>query len=233
VKRFYTKVSLEGAPGGWQIMLDARAIRTAKGAAQIVPSRALAEAMAAEWEDQGEVIDPARFILRDLADYAIDIIAPDPAAAIDKLLDYGDTDTLLYRAEPGEPLFARQEALWEPIIAAFEAREGLALTRISGVIHQQQDARAASAYRARLERHDPFALAGIGLMTSLAASLLIALAASEAHGEEAPRALWQAASLEEEWQAQLWGRDEEAEARRQRRETDFLSAWRATRLALG
>lgn len=233
MKRFYEQVSLEEAEGGWQIALDARRVKTAKGAAQIVPARALAEAMAAEWADQGEVIDPARFPLRDLADYAIDVVARERSAAIAKLLRFGDTDTLLYRADPGDALLARQEELWEPIIAALEAREGLAFTRISGVVHRPQDPRIAQAYQAKLARGDPFALAGIEAMTSLAASLIIAFAASEAQEEEAAQQLWQAASLEEEWQAELWGRDAEAEARRARRRADFLSAWRATRLALG
>lgn len=232
MKRFYKAVSVEEAPGGWQIALDERRVKTAAGAAQIVPTKALGEAMAREWAEQGETMDPARFVLRDMADYALDVVASDRGAAIEKLLGYGETDTLLYRADPSDALFARQEEVWEPIIAAFEAREGLSLTRISGVIHQAQDARVAKAYRARLEAFDAFALAGIEAMTSLAASLLIGLAASEAEDDVRALALWQAASLEEEWQAALWGRDEEAEERRQKREADFLAAFEATRLAL-
>jgi chaperone required for assembly of F1-ATPase len=232
LKRFYKDVALAQADGGWRVTLDGRAIRTARGAPQIVPSRALAEAMAQEWSEQSEVIDPQGFALRDLADYAIDVIAAERAASIAKLLGYGETDTLLYRAEPGEPLFARQEAVWEPIVAAFEAHEGVALTRVSGVLHRPQGEPALAAFAARLERCDAFALAAIEAMTSLAASLLVALAASETDSEAEAQKLWRAASLEEEWQAQLWGRDEEAEARRARREADFLSAHRAARLAL-
>ncbi len=232
MKRFYKDVSLEQVEGGWRITLDHRAIKTARGAPQIMPSRALAEAMAAEWAGQGETIDPRRFALRDLADYAIDVVAAEREATVHKLLRYGDTDTLLYRADPGDALFARQETLWEPIIAAFEAREGAVLKRISGVVHQRQSEAALAAFAGRLGAHDPFALAAIEAMTSLAASLLTGLAASATDSEAEARALWQAACLEEEWQAQLWGRDEEAEARRARREADFLTAHRAVRLAL-
>lgn len=231
IRRFYRDVTLAGVAGGFQVMLDARGVKTVGGAPQVVPTRALAEALAAEWRGQGDRIDPASLPLRDMADYAIDIVSPDPAGAAEGLLAYGETDTLCYRADPDEPLHARQQAVWEPLLAAFETAHGVSFTRVSGVLHRPQPPATLAALRDRLLALDPFTLAGVEAMARLAASLTIALAALGAAHEEEPLALWQAACLEEEWQAELWGRDWEAEERRARREADFLRAAAFARLA--
>ena len=224
MKRFYKEVSTGAVAHGWQVTLDGRAIRTVGGAPQIVPSQALAQALANEWRAQGETIDPALFRLRDHVDYAIDVVAADPAGAAHKLFHYGDTDTLLYRADPDEPLYAHQIALWEPVVAAFEAREGVKLVRVSGIIHRAQDPAAMAQLTARLAALDPFALTAAEAMTTLAASLVVGLGALETDDPDAARALWDAACLEEQWQADMWGRDDEAEERRTRRTADFLAA---------
>lgn len=234
IRRFYKDVTLGGQPeGGWQVLLDGRGIKTVGGAAQIVPTRALGEALAAEWARQGEKIDPASLPLRDMADYAIDIAAPDPAAIAQGLLAYAETDTLCYRADPDAPLYERQQQVWEPLLAAFEAAHGITLVRVSGVLHRPQPAAAMAALRDKLLTLDPFTLAAVEVMTKLAASLVTALAALDSAHEDEPRALWQAVCLEEEWQADLWGRDWEAEERRARREADFLRACAFARLARG
>jgi chaperone required for assembly of F1-ATPase len=233
IRRFYKDVTLGAGPGGWQVLLDGRGVKTVGGAPQIVPRLALGEALAAEWRRQGEKIDPQSLPLRDMADYAIDIVAPDPAAVARGLVAYAETDTLCYRADPDEPLHARQQEVWEPLLAAFEAEAGIKLVRVSGVVHRPQPPEALAALEARLLTLDPFVLAGVEAMTKLAASLVTALAALDAQGEEEPLALWQAVCLEEEWQADLWGRDAEAEERRARREADFLRACAFARLARG
>jgi chaperone required for assembly of F1-ATPase len=237
IRRFYKDVTLGEQPGaktpGYQVLLDGRGVKTVGGAAQIAPTLALAEALAAEWRRQGEKIDPASLPLRDMADYAIDIVAADPAAIAGALVAYAETDTLCYRADPDEPLHARQQEVWEPLLAAFEAAHGISLVRVSGVLHRPQPPVAMAALHERLLTLDPFALAGVEAMAKLAASLVTALAALEATGEDEPLALWQAVCLEEEWQADLWGRDWEAEERRERREADFLRACAFARLARG
>jgi chaperone required for assembly of F1-ATPase len=233
IRRFYKDVTLAQQAGGSQVMLDARGVKTVGGAPQIVPTEALGEALAAEWARQGERIDPASLPLRDMADYAIDVVAADPAAVAQGLLAYAETDTLCYRADPDEPLHARQQAEWEPLLAAFEAAHGITFTRVSGVLHRPQPPATLAVLKARLLALDPFTLAGVEAMTKLAASLVTALAALDAAHEDEPLALWRAVCLEEEWQAELWGRDEEAEERRARREADFLRACAFARLARG
>jgi chaperone required for assembly of F1-ATPase len=229
MKRFYRDATLGEAADGFRVLLDSRPIKTQGGRAQIVPGRALAEAMVAEWAGQGDDIDPAAFPFRDLADYAIDVIAHDPAKTRATLAGFAQTDTLCYRAFPDEPFAPRQQAEWDPIVAAAEARFGVRFVRVAGVMHRPQPAETLAILRAQLDRLDAFALAALHTLTSLAASLIIGLAAAEP--DAALDALWDAANLEELWQAELWGKEQEAEARRARRRDAFLAAARFAALA--
>lgn len=231
MKRFWKDVSVAPAEGGWRVALDGRSIRTQMGAPQIVPTEALAEALAAEWRVQGEAIDPAGFVLRDLADYAIDIVGNNPAEATARLLPYAETDTLCYRAEPDEPLGIRQRATWEPLLKAAEARHGMRFERVAGIIHRKQPDATLITLREVLAGHDPFSLAALQTLASLAASLVIALAALDAEAEA--EALWAAANLEEDWQNEQWGEDAEALALRARRLAEFSAAMRFAQLAQG
>src|SRR5690606_21285233 len=147
--------------------------------------------------------------LRDLADYAIDHVAPDPARAAAALLPYAETDTLCYRADPDEPLYRRQRELWEPLLTAFEARHGLRMERTSGVIHKPHPPETAERLRAVLEAKAPFTLAALQTLAPLAASLCVALEAIEP-GADAER-LFAIANCEQDWQAEQWGWDHEAE----------------------
>ena len=229
MKRFYKQAAAAPVAGGWQVTLDGRAIKTAGGRPQIVPGERLAALLAREWADQGEEIDPARFILRDLADYALDIVAADRAAVIATLLRYAETDTLCYRAEAGEPLEARQIELWEPLLKAAEARWDIHFERIGGVIHRPQPAETLKRLEAVLQAESDLTLAALNTLASLAASLVIGLAAlaSDADAD----ALWDIANLEEDWQAELWGKEPEYLANRARRLRTFAAAMEFARAA--
>ena len=231
MKRFYREVVVDSDAEGHFITLDGRAIKTQGGRPQRVPARALAEAMAAEWEMQGEDIDTAHFVYRDMADYAIDVVPEERAAIIAKLLRYGETDTLCYRADPDEPLWHRQRTVWDPLVEAYEAREGVKLERVSGVVAKPHPRATGERLGARLATLDDFMLAAAEQATALAASLCIGLSAlePEADGEM----LWDAANLEEDWQVEQWGEDEEAGARRARRLESFLKSIAFARLARG
>jgi chaperone required for assembly of F1-ATPase len=231
MKRFYREVTVGQAEGGWRVLLDGRGIKTAAGQPQLLPAEGLAAALAAEWASQGEEIDAAAFVLRDLADFAIDIAGPQRGATVAALLRYAETDTLCYRAEPDEPLHARQAEVWEPLLKTAEARWDVHFARVSGVIHHAQPAATLHRLAAVLEAQDPFALAALNTLASLAASLVVGLAALEPQAD--PAALWQAAELEEMWQAELWGQDAEAQARHARRFATFNAAMEFARLARG
>lgn len=222
MKRFYENVDVaKAADGGWQVTLDGRGLRTVKGTPQIVPTRKLAQALAREWADQSEDIDTSRFVHRDQTDFAIDIVANKPEESIDTLIGYAETDTLCYRADPEEPLFARQLAVWEPLIERVEQAHDVRFTRVSGIVHRSQPAGTLTKLREILRGKDHFTLAGTQTLASLAASLCLPLLALEDGAE--PISLWRAASLEEEWQSDLWGRDKEAETRRRKRQEAFLA----------
>ncbi|WP_159870708.1 ATP12 family chaperone protein [Novosphingobium sp. 9U] len=229
MKRFYKAVTVEMQDGGWRVLLDGRGIKTAAGAVQVVPTQALAQALAAEWEAQGETIDATTFPLRDLTDFAIDAIAGGKEDAVTALLPYAETDTLCYRADPDEPLHRRQLDAWEPVLTRAEQRFGVHFTRVSGIVHKPQPPQTLASLRAELEAKDPFTLAALRMLASLAASFAIALLAIEPDADVG--GLWDAASLEEEWQAELWGRDEEAEEHRAQRRDAFALAARFAALA--
>lgn len=228
MKRFWREAKAARTDEGWQVMLDGRGVKTPGGRAQVVPSAALAKALAAEWAAQRETIDPPAFALRDLADYAIDVIAPDRAEAVRSLLAFGETDTLLYRAAAGDPVHARQASAWEPLVRAAEARWDVHFTRVTGVFHAPQPPATLARLEAALGPLGPFELAALTTLASLAASLLVGLAALDPAADIG--ALWAASELEEDFQVEQWGRDADAEARRARRQAAFAAAARFVRL---
>ncbi|MFM9937633.1 MAG: ATP12 family protein [Novosphingobium sp.] len=231
MKRFYKAATVEAQAEGFRVMLDGRPLRTVGGRAQIVPGAALAEGLAAEWAGQGEEIDPAAFLLRDLTDYALDVVAAGKPGVIEELVPYGETDTLCYRAEPDEALGMRQRAVWEPLLTAAEARWEVRFVRVAGVIHKPQPAETLARLRVELGKLDVFTLAALRTTAALAASLVLGLKALEPGAEI--EALWDAANLEEDWQAELWGKDDEALERRARRHAAFAAAARFAALARG
>ncbi len=231
MKRFYKEAAPASADTGWQVTLDGRKVKTQGGKQQIVPSAALAAAMAEEWAAQGEEIDPNTFMLRDLADYALDVVQNERASVIATLLRYAETDTLCYRAEPDEPLYARQAEVWEPLLSAAEARWDIHFERISGIIHRPQPAATLKRLEGVLAAQDDFTLAALNTLASLSASLTVALFAIEPGADIA--ALWNAAELEADWQVEQWGEDYEATARRERRLAAFTAAARFAELARG
>jgi len=228
MKRFYKQVARAQTDHGWRVELDGRPIKTALGHTQEVPTEALADVLAAEWEKQGEEINPALFHKRDLADFAIDIVTPDREGTNTKLVAFLETDTLCYRADPDEPLYRRQQEVWEPLLTKFEQREGIKLDRISGIMHRPQPETTLAALSPKLGALDPFALTALLTMTSLAASLAVGMSALEDGADIA--ALWNAANLEEDWQIEQWGEDHEAGAVRSKRKADFINAWEFLKL---
>ena len=229
MKRFWKNAELNDAAGGWQVSLDGRSVKTRAGAPQIVPTKALGELLRAEWADAPQEVLPEHLPLRDLADRAIDTISSEPEPVITRLLGFADGDTLCYRAEPDEAIAHRQAEVWEPIVGRIEADLGIQLTRTHGILHRPQPEQSLAAIRSRLETKNAFALVGLDIAASLAASLCIALAGLDEDAD--PQALWGAANLEQDWQAERWGFDEEALSRRNEREAEFTKALAFARAA--
>lgn len=229
MKRFWKEAKLEEVDGGWQVMLDTRPVKTRGGSAQIVPTRKLGELLRSEWADAPDEIRPEELPLRDLADRAIDTVSDEREPVIKRLLGFADGDTLCYRAEPDEAVARRQAEVWEPIVAKIEHELGITLNRTHGIIHKPQPAPSISTIRERLENENSFVLAGLDIASSLAASLCVALAGLAEDADA--KTLWAAANLEEDWQAEQWGTDEEAFARRNAKELEFSRALAFARAA--
>lgn len=228
MRRFWKEAAVAEADGGFRVMLDGKPIRTQGGNAQVLPNRALAEAMAEEWSRPGDKVAPAGFIYRDLADFALDRVRPGRDATIATLLRYAETDTLCYRADPEDALYRRQRELWDPLLANLEARHGVKLKPVSGVVHRPQPEAAIARMREVLAPLDDFTLAALHTLAPLAASLTVALAAIEPDAD--PVALYAAANCEQDWQAEQWGWEQQAERDRAAKLAAFEAAARFARL---
>ena len=147
------------------------------------------------------------------------------------LLAYAETDTLCYRADPDEALFERQWAIWEPLLAAAEARYDIHFERVSGIIHRPQPEATLARLARVMSAMDNFQLAALRNLASLAASLVLGLEALDPGADI--EAIWDAANLEEDWQAELWGKEYEAQAKRARRRGIYTAAARFGAMARG
>ena len=221
VKRFYREAKATAAGG---VELDGKPIRTPGRAPLAVPSAALAEAIAAEWNGQGERIDPPAMKLTGLANAAIDRIAPDKDSFARGLATYGESDLLCYRAEGPPRLVERQAAHWDPILVWARRRYDVDFEVASGVVHKKQPQATVDRLAHAVLACSEFELAGLSPLVTVSGSLLIALALSD--GAIGLDAAWSAASLDEQWQAEQWGEDSEAAAALASRRADFEAGCR-------
>lgn len=230
-RRFWkTAAAALHAEGGYAIMLDGRPVRTPAKALLRLPTAGLAEAVAAEWAAQGDTLDPATMPFTRAANSAIDTVAPHHQAVVDTVAAYGGTDLLCYRAQHPAELVARQATGWDPLLDWAEARFGARLAVTSGVMAVAQPSEALARLRARLAAADPFALAALHDLVSLSGSLVLGLAAAE--GYLPPEAIWSLSRIDEDFQAEQWGTDEEAAEAAAYRRGEFLQAFRLHDLAL-
>lgn len=208
-KRFWTTAAVEEADGGLTVSLDGRKVRTPAKAPLIVPSRRMAEAIAAEWQAQDGVIDPLAMPFTRSANAAIDKVATQHGDVARMIADYGDSDLLCYRADSPQALIDRQAAQWDPYLdwAAhrFEAR----LVPRTGLMHEAQDAKALGRLSAVVHGLDPFRMTALHDLVSLSGSLVLGLAAAMDHAPVGE--IWAVSRLDELWQHEQWGVDDEAE----------------------
>ncbi len=218
MKRFWDHATVAPDGTGFRIVLDGRPVRIPGGGLLHLPSRALASAVAAEWQSagggKGGETSFADLMLTRLAGTAQARIAPDPEPVVLELARYGGTDLLCYRAEAPPELVARQAAAWQPWLDWAERRHGARLRVTHGVMHVAQPAEALAALAAGLAAHAPLTLAALGVAVPALGSLVLGLALAEgALDATAAHAL---ATLDESFQEELWGVDQEALARRRR-----------------
>lgn len=219
MKRFWKEARVAEQPQGHAIELDGRPVRTPGRALLAVPTQALAQAIAAEWGAVADSIDPRSMPLTGLANAAIDPIAADPAGFAADLARYGESDLLCYRAEGPAPLVARQERIWDPLLGWAQTRYDIRFTLVTGIMHRPQPDATLARLGGIVAAYDPFMLAGLSPVVSITGSLVLALALAE--GAMSADETWDAAHLDEAWQAEQWGEDELATGARNARRRDF------------
>lgn len=221
-KRFWSSVSVDERPEGFSVLLDGRGLRTPAKAPLVVPTRALAEMVAAEWAAQRDTIDPESMPATRAANAAIDKVRGQFHEVAALLTAYGETDLLCYRAEsPAELVLAQSEA-WDPLLDWSVRRFGVLWEVTSGVMPAPQPSGTVHRLAAHVVTFSPFQLTAFHDLVALSGSLVIGLAATEAVAQ--PHELWQASRIDEDWQASQWGADEEAATMAAARRRGFLVA---------
>jgi chaperone required for assembly of F1-ATPase len=220
-KRFYASAGVAQADGGFSITLDGKPTRTPSGRTLIVPARWIAETIAAEWNAQCEIIDPLTMPVTRLANSVVQGVVERVDAVADDVAKYLGTDLLFYRAGHPEALVAREAAHWDPIL--FWAADSLGAHFIlsEGIVPVRQPEQAIRAARATLPS-DPWAIAALHVITTLTGSALLALALF--HGAIDEERAWAAAHVDEDWNMEKWGVDEEVATRRAARLVDYRAA---------
>ena len=223
-KRFYKGVAVEEGDGCFALLLDGKPVRTPGKAHLLLPTQALAEAVAEEWRMQDERIDPATMPLTKLANSAIDGVPGREQAVIDDILAHAGSDLLCYRADGPEGLVEAQIAQWDPVLAWAKSTLDAPLVPTRGIVPVAQPQASLDRLKDSLVGRDAFSLAALHLMTALTCSAVLALAV--ALGRVTVEEAWAAAHVDEDWQIRQWGEDAEAAARRAAWERDFAAAGR-------
>lgn len=221
-KRFWSEASVQAEGTGFRVYLDARELKTPNKTALDLPTRAMAEAIAAEWDAQEGEIAPLTMPVTRGANSAIDRVAPQKPAVADMLAAYAETDLLSHRATAPAELQALQAAAWDALLDWAEGRYGARLSVTEGILATTHDPSALAALSRAVHAMDAFEMTALHDLVTLSGSLIIGLAVAEGHLD--PAVGWDRSRIDEEWQIDLWGRDEEADALAAAKRAQFLQA---------
>jgi chaperone required for assembly of F1-ATPase len=221
-KRFYASVTVAPRGLGFAVLLDTRPARTPKKHEVVLPTSALAQAVAQEWNAQQAFIDPATMPLTRLVNTVLDGVEGRESEVRADIVKYAGSDLLCYRAEEPEKLVALQAAAWDPVLAWASSSLGIRLALSRGIVHVSQTREALDAAASAIARLDAFRLAPLHVMVTLTGSAILGLAVLRGH--LSAEASWAAAHVDEDWQIARWGEDAEASARRARRWADMCTA---------
>jgi chaperone required for assembly of F1-ATPase len=185
--------------------------------------------VAAEWENQAEKIDPHTMPITRLSNTALDRVAPDCARIVGEIVEFAGSDLVCYRADKPQGLVERQARAWQPVLDWSRAVLAAEFVATEGVVHVKQPDSALEAARAYFAQKSPWSLTAIHNITTLTGSALIAAMACA--GEIPASEAWAAAHVDEDWQIEQWGWDEEARHRRNHRRREFDNCLRFCELA--
>lgn len=223
-RRFWKETAIDAAADGFRVVLDGRLVKTPAKAELVLPTRAMAEAVAVEWDAQQGEIDPLSMPVTRSANAAIDKVAVQHAEVAEMLAGYGETDLVCYRATHPEALAERQSQEWNPVLDWAEQALGARLRSVAGVMHAPQPDMALRRLSQQVHAMDAFRLAAFHDLVGLSGSLLLGFAA--AHGWRDAQEIWRLSRLDEAWQEQQWGVDDEAAAQAEVKRLAFLHAKR-------
>jgi len=212
MKRFYQKAEPAKRAGGYAIILDGKPIKTPGRRDLLVPSEALAAAIAEEWNAQATEVRAAKMPLTRFATTTVDRVATQRDAIIRQTADYAGTDLVCYRATHPPELAARQQAVWQPLIDWAVLRYDAPLVVTSGVIPKSQSEESLRAFASAVAEHDDFALTALHVATAACGSLVIGLALTQGHLDA--EGAFAVSQLDESFQIEAWGEDAEQAARR-------------------
>ncbi|MEL6466821.1 MAG: ATP12 family protein [Pseudomonadota bacterium] len=221
-KRFWKAATVDQTEAGWAVALDGRAVKTPAKAALILPTQRMAYAVAAEWDAQEEVVNPLSMPFTRSANAAIDKVAVQHAEVADMLAGYGDSDLLCYRADAPQALVDRQAAQWDPYLDWAAVTLNARLLTRTGIMHESQDPKALANLSERVHALSAFELAAFHDLVGLSGSLVLGFAAAQ-DLHPAPT-IWAASRLDEMWQEEQWGADEEAQEHANLKQASFLHA---------
>lgn len=221
-KRFWQNAEVAQSGTGYAVTLDGRAVKTPAKTALVVPTEALAREIAAEWAAQQDRVDPTSMPFTRMANSALDKVAPQHGAVADMLAAYGDSDLLCYRADSPQGLIERQQEGWDPLLDWAASDLSARLMPVVGVMHAPQDPLALARLSEAVHGQSAFALAAFHDLVSMSGSLVLALAVIR--GACAPDAAWSLSRIDETWQEEQWGVDEDAEIIAQKKRGEFLHA---------
>lgn len=207
-RRFWTTADVVPVEAGFAVQLDGRPVRTPKKALLVLPTEALARAVAAEWQAVDGKVDPAVMPFTRTANSAIDTVVPAFDAVADLLAEYGGSDLLCYRATGPEGLIARQAAAWDPLLDWSATALTAPLTPVTGVMHRAQSPASLAALTAAVRALTPFQLAAFHDLVAISGSLVLALALTR--GRLTTDQAWSLSRIDEDWQIEEWGEDWEA-----------------------
>lgn len=208
-RRFWTASAVTPAGEGFEVLLDDRPLRTPGKLPLLLPTEALARAVAAEWDAQNDVIDPNAMPLTRAANSAVEKVAPRFADVAGMLAEYGGTDLLCYRADGPAELVRLQAEAWDPHLDWAAADLGAPLRVTRGVIPIDQDPRSLARLRGHLGDLDAWGLTALHDLVTLPGSLVLGLAV--VRGRIDADTAFRIGRIDEEFQAGRWGRDAEAE----------------------
>lgn len=223
-KRFWSDVTVAQKDDGFTILLDGRQVKTPAKAVLVVPTRALAELVAQEWDAQEGDVNPETMPMTRAANAALDKVTAqfDEVAAL--LAAYGESDLLCYRATAPEELIARQAAAWDPLLDWANASLGAPLKSGQGVMFIDQDPVSIQKLNKIVFAYTPFELTAFHDLVSMSGSLVLALAITQGHLDVADA--WELSRVDENWQIEQWGADEEAQEITEAKRQSFVHAFR-------